>query len=89
MHEVQLLIRTWNKRLSREILALWLDLLNSEGWIAREQVIPTIAHLDSCLEIYSRISEAVGNCKACRCLEKSIELTATTKRSMPFVVTNS
>ena len=34
----QLLIRHWDKRLSRDILAHWLDLLSEDGWIAREQV---------------------------------------------------
>lgn len=34
----QLLVRRWSARLSRDILASWLDLLNSQGWIAREQV---------------------------------------------------
>ena len=38
---VQLLIRQWNKRLSRDILAHWLDLLSEDGWIAREQVSTT------------------------------------------------
>ena len=33
----QLLVRRWSPRLSRDILANWLDLLNSQGWIAREQ----------------------------------------------------
>ena len=33
----QLLVRRWNARLSRDMLASWLDLLNSQGWIAREQ----------------------------------------------------
>ena len=35
---LQLLIRQWDKRLSRDILAHWLDLLSEDGWIAREQV---------------------------------------------------
>ena len=35
---MQLLIRRWNARLSRDILAHWLDLLSADGWIAREQV---------------------------------------------------
>ncbi|CAL8462054.1 g1585 [Coccomyxa elongata] len=35
----QLLIRRWNERLSRDILAHWLDLLSEEGWIAREQIL--------------------------------------------------
>ncbi|KAK9838545.1 hypothetical protein WJX81_006602 [Elliptochloris bilobata] len=35
----QLLVRRWNPRLSRDILASWLDLLNSQGWIAREQIL--------------------------------------------------
>ena len=38
---VQLLIRQWDKRLSRDILAHWLDLLSKDGWIAREQVRST------------------------------------------------
>ncbi len=36
---MQLLVRRWNERLSRDILAHWLDLLSEEGWIAREQVL--------------------------------------------------
>ncbi|CAL5220064.1 g2015 [Coccomyxa viridis] len=35
----QLLIRQWDKRLSRDILAHWLDLLSEDGWIAREQIL--------------------------------------------------
>ena len=35
---LQLLISKWDQRLSRNILAHWLDLMNSQGWIAREQV---------------------------------------------------
>lgn len=35
---VQLLVMQWDKRLSRDILAHWLDLLSQDGWIAREQV---------------------------------------------------
>jgi len=35
---VQLLVRQWDKRVSRDILAHWLDLLSKDGWIAREQV---------------------------------------------------
>ena len=38
----QLLIRQWDKRLSRDILAHWLDLLSEDGWIAREQVSTTL-----------------------------------------------
>ncbi len=40
---MQLLIRQWDKRLSRDILAHWLDLLSEDGWIAREQVSTAIA----------------------------------------------
>lgn len=36
---VQLLIRRWDGRLSRDILAHWLDLMNTEGWIPREQIL--------------------------------------------------
>ncbi|KAK9823782.1 hypothetical protein WJX72_005454 [[Myrmecia] bisecta] len=35
----QLLVRKWDRRLSRDILAHWLDLMNSHGWIAREQIL--------------------------------------------------
>ena len=35
---LQLLISKWDQQLSRNILAHWLDLMNSQGWIAREQV---------------------------------------------------
>ena len=37
LRSAQLLVRRWNGRLSRDILGSWLDLLNSQGWIAREQ----------------------------------------------------
>ena len=42
---VQLVIRRWDARLSRDILAHWLDLLSAEGWIAREQVNFTLHSL--------------------------------------------
>ena len=35
---LQLLVSKWDQRLSRNILAHWLDLMNSQGWVAREQV---------------------------------------------------
>ncbi|KAK9809318.1 hypothetical protein WJX73_004307 [Symbiochloris irregularis] len=35
----QLLVQKWDGRMSREVLAHWLDLLNSQGWIAREQIL--------------------------------------------------
>ena len=35
----QLLIRRWDGLLSRDMLAHWLDLMNSEGWIPREQIL--------------------------------------------------
>ena len=35
----QILIRKWNPSISREILASWLDLMTSSGWIAREQIL--------------------------------------------------
>ena len=34
-----LLISKWNKRLSAEIIAHWLDMMNVEGWIPREQIL--------------------------------------------------
>jgi len=41
----QLLVRRWSPRLSRDILASWLDLLNAQGWIAREQARPPCPNL--------------------------------------------
>ncbi|KAJ9508905.1 hypothetical protein QJQ45_028217 [Haematococcus lacustris] len=35
----QLLINRWDPRLSREVLSYWLDLMNSRGWIPREQIL--------------------------------------------------
>jgi len=34
-----LLISKWNPRISTDIMAHWLDLINSEGWIPREQIL--------------------------------------------------
>lgn len=34
-----LLISKWNKRLSSDIIAHWLDMMNVEGWIPREQIL--------------------------------------------------
>ncbi|KAL6776504.1 hypothetical protein ACKKBG_A21415 [Auxenochlorella protothecoides x Auxenochlorella symbiontica] len=41
----QLLIRRWNPALSRDVLAHWLDLMASTGWIAREQILGDEARL--------------------------------------------
>jgi len=35
----QLLISRWNKKLSQDIIGHWLDLINIEGWIPREQIL--------------------------------------------------
>ncbi|XP_048797679.1 mannosyl-oligosaccharide glucosidase isoform X2 [Lagopus muta] len=35
----QLLLARWDPELSREVLAHWLDLMNAEGWIPREQIL--------------------------------------------------
>ena len=35
---VQLLMNKWAPDMSRDMLAHWLDLMNQQGWIAREQV---------------------------------------------------
>ncbi|KAJ7327321.1 hypothetical protein JRQ81_017080 [Phrynocephalus forsythii] len=35
----QLLLGRWEPALSREVLAHWLDLMNAEGWIPREQIL--------------------------------------------------
>ncbi|ESO96854.1 hypothetical protein LOTGIDRAFT_214385 [Lottia gigantea] len=34
-----LLIREWDESISKDILFHWIDLLNSEGWIPREQIL--------------------------------------------------
>ena len=34
-----LLISRWDREISADILAHWMDLLNSEGWIPREQIL--------------------------------------------------
>eukprot|EP00250_Pteridium_aquilinum_P016497 c23131_g1_i1 orf=429-2942(-) len=35
----QLLIRRWDKKISMEIIGHWLDLMNVDGWIPREQIL--------------------------------------------------
>ncbi|XP_065121544.1 mannosyl-oligosaccharide glucosidase [Paramisgurnus dabryanus] len=35
----QLLLSKWDPRLSQEVIAHWLDLINVEGWIPREQIL--------------------------------------------------
>ncbi|XP_061214489.1 mannosyl-oligosaccharide glucosidase [Neopsephotus bourkii] len=35
----QLLVARWDPALSLEVLAHWLDLMNAEGWIPREQIL--------------------------------------------------
>ncbi|KAK9863279.1 hypothetical protein WJX84_010392 [Apatococcus fuscideae] len=35
----QLLVHKWDPAISRDVLAHWLDLINSQGWIAREQIL--------------------------------------------------
>ena len=35
----QLLAQRWDARLSRDVMAHWLDLLNSQGWVPREQIL--------------------------------------------------
>ncbi|KAM4673155.1 mannosyl-oligosaccharide glucosidase [Amazona ochrocephala] len=35
----QLLVARWDPALSREVVAHWLDLMNAEGWIPREQIL--------------------------------------------------
>ncbi|NXV13790.1 MOGS glucosidase, partial [Cepphus grylle] len=35
----QLLLARWDPALSREVIAHWLDLMNADGWIPREQIL--------------------------------------------------
>jgi len=34
-----LLIGQWDKVISQDIIAHWLDLMNKQGWIPREQIL--------------------------------------------------
>lgn len=55
---LQLLISKWDPAMSRDMLAHWLDLMNRQGWIAREQV-DSILHLD----VYSAVWVLAGSQK--------------------------
>lgn len=35
----QLLVQRWDPQLSRDAISHWLDLMNSQGWIPREQIL--------------------------------------------------
>jgi hypothetical protein len=35
----QLLVQRWDAQLSRDAISHWLDLMNSQGWIPREQIL--------------------------------------------------
>ncbi|GFR47414.1 hypothetical protein Agub_g9131 [Astrephomene gubernaculifera] len=35
----QLLVQKWDPQLSRDMIAHWLDLMNTQGWIPREQIL--------------------------------------------------
>jgi mannosyl-oligosaccharide glucosidase len=35
----QLLVQRWDPQLSRDAIGHWLDLMNSQGWIPREQIL--------------------------------------------------
>lgn len=35
----QLLVQRWDAQLSRDVIAHWLDLMNQQGWIPREQIL--------------------------------------------------
>lgn len=39
----QLLVSKWDPAISREVVAHWLDLMNIEGWIPREQILDSEA----------------------------------------------
>ncbi|GFR99127.1 mannosyl-oligosaccharide glucosidase [Elysia marginata] len=38
-----MLIRMWNSDISKDIIGHWMDLMNTEGWIPREQILGTEA----------------------------------------------
>lgn len=35
----QLLVQRWDAQLSRDVISHWLDLMNKQGWIPREQIL--------------------------------------------------
>ncbi|KAI8471096.1 MAG: glycoside hydrolase [Monoraphidium minutum] len=35
----QLLLQRWDAQISRDAMAHWLDLMNAQGWVAREQIL--------------------------------------------------
>lgn len=35
----QLMVQRWNGKMSREVISHWLDLMNKQGWIPREQIL--------------------------------------------------
>jgi len=35
----QLILQRWDPQISRDVMAHWLDLLNAQGWIPREQIL--------------------------------------------------
>ncbi|KAM6132367.1 mannosyl-oligosaccharide glucosidase [Pterocles gutturalis] len=56
----QLLVARWDPALSREILAHWLDLMNADGWIPREQVLGEEARARVPPEFVAQLSETAN-----------------------------
>ncbi|XP_010725750.1 mannosyl-oligosaccharide glucosidase, partial [Meleagris gallopavo] len=56
----QLLLARWDPELSREVLAHWLDLMNAEGWIPREQILGDEARAKVPPEFVVQHSEAAN-----------------------------
>ncbi len=53
-HVLQLLLSKWDPAMSRDMLAHWLDLMNKQGWIAREQVCRSACTAQPCRTTLSR-----------------------------------
>uniref|UniRef100_A0A8C8S4D2 Mannosyl-oligosaccharide glucosidase n=1 Tax=Pelusios castaneus TaxID=367368 RepID=A0A8C8S4D2_9SAUR len=56
----QLLLARWDPALSREVIAHWLDLMNVEGWIPREQILDDEARAKVPPEFIVQRSEAAN-----------------------------
>ncbi|KAM6269399.1 mannosyl-oligosaccharide glucosidase [Porphyrio hochstetteri] len=56
----QLLLARWDPALSREVIAHWLDLMNADGWIPREQILGEEARAKVPPEFLLQLSETAN-----------------------------
>lgn len=55
----QLLISKWDRELSLLVLSHWLDTMNEEGWIPREQILGDEARSKVCNLYFTQIDFSV------------------------------